>query len=170
MPKLYTVDRRRRLEAGRTLDLVRAENIGAAHVDSVLLVHVDRLFPDGVTDHGESFLLQDRPVRANDVIDLLFEYVRRSEFPDRPSRYQSVFGSPNLEAAKAFREEFGRANDPIWEIEADRHFVGDMRHLTLAGSALAISYRAHRYWLGEPSNDPLWEALVVPPVRVLKEV
>ena len=39
-------------------------------------------------------------------------------------------------------------------------------------AAAALTYWAHCYWAGEPfdSDDPHWEFLLVPPVRVIRRI
>ena len=68
---------------------------------SELQDHVDFLFPEGVTSHGELYMLrgQTSAKGINPVIELLFEYVRRSLFPSCPSHFQSVFAFENIAQA-----------------------------------------------------------------------
>ena len=165
----FTVDRNRTLEEGRVINLVKYSDVRPPE----LQVHIDFLFPDGVTSHGESYMLRGRtPAKGvNEVIELLFEYVRRSRFPSRPSRFQSVFAFENIDQAVDFRNEYGTPDSLIWEVESDVAFKADMRLLTLEGSLLTLSYNAHRYWKGISSGDnPLWEYLMVPPVKVIRRI
>ena len=109
---------------------------------------------------------------VNEFIDLLFEYVRRSDFPSCPSRFQSIFASENVNQAIRFGNKFGKSGSfLIWEVESDVAFKADMRLLDLPKSLLVLSYNAFRYWSGIPGeNMPIWEYLMVPPVRVIRKV
>lgn len=71
----------------------------------------------------------------------------------------------------SFGNKYGTSDSLIWEVESDVAFKADMRLLTLQGSLLGLSYNAHRYWSGISSgNNPVWEYLMVPPVRVLRRM
>jgi len=169
MWRYFTVDRNRNLEEDQIINLVKYSDINPPE----LQVHIDSLFPDGVTSHGERYMLKGQtPAKGvNEVIELLFDYVRKSHFPSRPSRFQSVFAFENIDQAVSFGNEYGTSDSLIWEVESDVAFKADMRLLTLQGSLLGLSYNAHRYWSGISSgNNPVWEYLMVPPVRVLRRM
>ena len=169
MWRYFTVDRNRTLEEDQIIHLVKYSDVKPLE----LQVHIDSLFPDGVTSHGERYMLRGQALAkgVNEVIELLFEYVRKSHFPSRPSRFQSVFAFENIDQAVSFRNEYGTSDSLIWEVESDVVFKADMRLLTLQGSLLSLSYNAHRYWSGISSgNNPVWEYLMVPPVRVLRRM
>jgi len=168
-----------------------------------LQAHIDALFPSGVSELGNRYFLcsqmsadfvneaikfldtcesLDQAKREIEsalsnsriaTIEILFEYVRRSCFPDKPSRFTSVFAWETLDQARAFRKRYGEG--PIWEVECDeRPFRADMNLVTLGKSVLTLSYSAHRYWSGLPGINadvpPWWEVLLTPPVRVLQQV
>ena len=163
---LYHIDRNRTLKEGQVLELARYADVEPQEIGS----HVDRLWPEGVTNFGEHHLLQHHQFRGDYLIEFIFELVRRASFHGAPSRYQSLFGVSSLEAARAFIWEFAPNDATTWGVEAERSERFDMRHLTIAGSGLMISERAHQYWGGEPSPHPLWEVLLVPPVKILHQV
>ncbi len=165
----FTVDRNRALKEGQIINLVKYSDVEP----SELQVHVDSLFPDGVTNHGECYMLrgQTSAMGVNEVIELLVEYVRRSHFPSCPSRFQSIFAFQNIDQAMNFSKEYGISDSLIWKVESDVAFKADMHLLTLQGSLLVLSYNAHRYWKGLSSgNNPVWEYLMVPPVRVIHRI
>lgn len=168
--RYYTLDRTGRLSEGMILGLVR-------HLDvqpDFLLKHVDEMFPEGVTEHGNSYFLRgSRPANSvESAIELLFEYVRRSHYPDRPSRFQSVFAFASVEETQTFRKKHGKPTHVIWEVEATLSFKGNMGLLTLASSLLTLSWRAHEYWRGQPGKGvpELWECLLVPPVTIVRPI
>lgn len=169
MEYFFTVDRNRTLKEGQIINLVKYTDVKPLE----LQVHIDSLFPDGVTIHGERYMIRGQtPGKGiNEVIELLFEYVRRSHFPSRPSRFQSVFAFRNVDQAVNFRNEYGTSDNLVWEVESDVVFKADMRLLTLQGSLLTLSYNAHRYWSGMSSgDDPIWEYLIIPPVKVIRKI
>jgi hypothetical protein len=162
------------------LDVVRHTD-----VQPVLLQHhLDALLPEGVTQHGDQYIVSNSAAQTvNPNIELLYEYVRRAEFPSAPSRFQSAFAFEALQDAKGFRDApvWGSPGARIFEVETQTKPVqADMQCLTLEGSILMASHFAHRYWRGD-SNDlhafpgasplaPVWELLLTPPVRVLQQV
>jgi hypothetical protein len=113
----YSVDRAGRLQIGMTIDRKRYTRVEP----SVLQHHVDSWHPEGVTQHGETYLL--RPTHAtllDPVIELACELVRRAELAHAPSRFESVFGCETAADAKTFRDEYGAPDARIFEVETDR--------------------------------------------------
>jgi hypothetical protein len=170
MPTYYTVDRLGSLMPGQVIDLKRYDDVRPVELQR----HVDDLFPLGVSAHGERYFLKNRTDNVADPrTELHFEYVRRALFPERPSRFTSVFAATSIEGAKDFRSRFGKPNDSIWQLEADHGFAANMN--LLAGdenTILVRSYCANAYWQGEagPSPSPFWEMLLPSPVRVVRQV
>lgn len=176
VPRFYTVDRLQTLTAGQTIDLVRYTDVQP----SLLQAHLIALFPNGVSKHGEQYMVRGSTaaVVINPIIELIFEYVRRSSsartpcmldvfvvhlrrFEHRSARLRSFLASRRRPPSR-FQAFFawGSVEDartfrgdigsaaPIWEVAADSAFRADMRLLTLQDSLLVASYRAHLYWLG----------------------
>jgi hypothetical protein len=169
MNLLYTVDRNRTLEENQMINLIKYSDVKP----SELQVHIDSLFPDGVTSHGEYYMLNAKTpaIGINAIIELIFEYVRRSYFPSCPSRFQSVFAFENIAQAFIFQNKYGKPDSLIWKVESDITFKADMRLLNLHDSLLTLSYNAHRYWNGiSIDNNPIWEYLLVPPVKVIHRI
>lgn len=168
MTRYFTVDRERKLAPCQLITLVRYNDVSPRELQT----HVSNLFPQGVTSHGECYLLRGQtPANGvNAVIELLFEYVRRSQFPGCPSRFQSLFACKSLSDAEAFKTQYGTPESLIWEVEANNAFKADMKLLTLQGSLLTLSYNAVRYWSSLPSDaNPFWEFLLIPPVSVISQ-
>jgi hypothetical protein len=116
-------------------------------------------------------------------IELTCELVRRAEFPQRPSRFQSVFGWEMLADAKLFLAEFGNScpGAQLFEVQSDSEpFRADMRCLDIRGSILVMAYGARCYWRqglndlgsfpGANTVAPFWELLLSPPVRILRKL
>ncbi|PWB38613.1 MAG: DUF2441 domain-containing protein [Parcubacteria group bacterium] len=164
MPIYFSVDRNKTLQKGTEIALIQHNDISPVELQN----YINTLFPDGVTNHGERYMLQPCPAnQVNSVIELIFEYERRNNFISCPSRMQSVFAFDNLESAKKFREIYGNNQGAIVKIDAISAFKADMNLLTLKDSLLQLSYNAHKYWKGEASDSPFWEHLLIPPVKVI---
>ena len=176
----FTVDRAATLAPGMMIEPLRHTDVQP----QVLQDHVDALFPNGVTQHGNNYFLagNQAATTVNPSIELLFEYVRRAAYPTAPSRFESVFACETLDDARAFRASpvWGNPAAAIFEVETESAaFRVDMTCLTLQGSILVASYLANRYWRQEPSElhlfggpqtPPSWEVLLSPPVRVVGQV
>ncbi len=165
MPVFFTVDRLKTLHQGSVLRLTRHTDLEPPEAQE----HADALFPDGVSTHGNSYLLSGNsdPKLASPAVELLFEYVRRASFPEKPSRFQSLFAWESIEEAIAFRGKHGGPDAPIWRVEAEEFCKADMSYLKRGTSILVWSCFAHSYWRGEGTESPAWEILLVPPVSVL---
>lgn len=169
----YHIDRLGTLRSDSVIGLTRYDDIDP----EALQQHVDQLFPEGVSSHGERYFLRNGTpaIVISPAIELLFEYVRRSSYADKPSRFQSFFAFGSLNDASNFREKFCNSQGTIWRVEYDDSgaFKADMNVLTLRDSLLVSSYRAHRYWQGlpDPSGEPpVWEYLLPPPVTILSRI
>lgn len=166
----YHLDRWDELDPGRTIALREPDSVDGADAAALR-----SLYPEGLARHGRHYCRQD--LYGDDVDDLwdfsceaVFELVRVAAFPGRPSRFQSVFGFETIAAVERFVERFVDEPCTVWAVEAERAFVGDM--LLVDAEDLADGLRrAYSYWRGEsPRDDPLWEALLVPPVTVVEAV
>lgn len=188
MSTFFTVDRRGILHQDQILNLTIHNDIkihwnnGVPEFDLLyedgrqedeLQAHVNKLFANGVSTHGNQYFLDGQSYTSvtSPFIELLFEYVRRSYFAEKPSRFESFFACESLEQARAFRAKYG--NGTIWKVECDDAFRADMSLLTIEQeSILLTSYSAHRYWSGlaDFRGPSFWEYLLTPPVHVLKRV
>lgn len=154
MEKFFAVDRACSLQEGMVLELVRHTDVNPAE----LQLHVDSLFPDGLSVHGERYLLNNnsRGTIASPMIELLFENVRRAHFPDSPSRFQSFFACCSAEEAREFQDAYGNGIAPIWEIYSDGQYCkGNMCLLDSNQTTLFCSYLAHEYWSGSQGPTEL---------------
>lgn len=168
MSIFYHVARTKPLFPGQVISLTRFTDIQPGELQS----HLDQLFPDGVTNHGDIYFLNSKgdPRSVSPNIEILYEYVRRAFFPKCPSRFQSVFAFTSQDAAIQFRSTFGHPSHDIWEISAEDSFNADMNLLTQGNSILCYSYFAHLYWQGRPSANPFWEVLLFPPVQIVRRI
>lgn len=161
----YTVDRKYTLCPGQVCGLTIYKDINPP----ALQFHVDTLFPDGVSAHGEMYFLKNEAHTSivSPMLETFFEYVRRARFPHLPSRFQALFAVDSLAAANQFKADFGKASDPIYRVEADVAIKADMRLLT-AQTTLVTSYFGELYWSGmpHPEGNPFWELLLKCPVKI----
>ena len=163
----YHLDRQNDLEPGQTLEL-ESPNV---REDSPF----GELFPDGLTKHGQHYCAQDLYAEDNHGLwdvscELLFELVRAAQFPERPSRFQSLFGFEALRDVERFAETHVDPPYTIWRVSADRSFRADMKLVDVEDIVHGVR-QADYYWRGRTYvNRPLWEVLLVPPVEVVERV
>jgi hypothetical protein len=187
----FHVDRSGALSKGQELTLHDPSTLPPLPWDNLrdpLMKLLAELFPDGLTYQGLGYLYYqhllfphpgqgvspgpEAEAMRSRIIELLFELVRRTEFPERPSRLESVFGWETEEDARQFvasRPDTGQA--VIWEVEGESVFRADMELLRLF-TPLVSWWLARRYWSGEANLDmpPRWEHLLKPPVRLTKRL
>lgn len=189
MYHLYSVDRQRTLQVGQQIDLItnyseqRFWSVQDIYTESDLKTHLDELFSEGLSSHGATYftnaylILNDPYTRQPlpyvphiPIIEMVFELVRRTDFRDKPSRFQSLFAWDSIERANQFRHEFQQADAPIFKLQSEIVFRADMQLLLLGGSCLGASLFAHKYWRGKATQKPDWEYLLKPPVTVVEQV
>lgn len=135
------------------------------------------LFPDGLSEHGKNYLLDElivvsgphgpEPVVPNTpAVELVAGLVRRLSFPERPSRMACVFAWSTLEEAQRFQSSHGLPTSAIYRVSCAVSSRHDMSLLYLGGTILGSWLFATRYWSGEAGPAPLWKNLLVPPVEV----
>jgi hypothetical protein len=165
---LFTVDSLNQLSEGLVVRLERHHDVKP----KILQGHADQLFPNGVSRYGEFYLLRGsgNAVVSNPQIEILFEYVRRACYPDRPSRFQSFFAVESIEIARVFRQQFCFGVGSIWQLTAAKFYKADMSLLTMGTSILSASWFAHEYWKGNTGQATFWEYLVIPPLKINKKV
>ncbi|CAL8480969.1 hypothetical protein [Caballeronia sp. S22] len=189
MATFYTIDRLGTLRPGLTVELSREFENCQFHTThdgpsrAELESHLRELFPEGLTSHGKFYLLNHQLanptwtpgvaggplVPVSPMIELIYELVRRSDFPSRPSRYASMFALETIEEAVKFRQR-AQWQGRILEVEPTSMFRADMNQLKIGASGIAGLLHAKRYWEGTASQAPIWEYLLQGPIRVLREV
>lgn len=171
MKVFYAVDRERKLSQGRVLCLEKHNDVTPIELQQ----HVDILFPEGLSIHGDKYFLSNSSFGnvTNPAIELLFEYVRKSEFSEITSRFQSFFACETLDEARSFKHFHGDLNSPIYEVHSDRpYFKANMNLLRNGDTILVGSFFAHEYWSGKPGPDanPFWEVLLSLPITVGRQL
>lgn len=182
MAVFYHVDRTgARLQAGQVLELQHGPGSQMQAYPTDTARHYSQVFPAGVSQHGFEYALNNQrgsPTSdTSGTIELLCELVRRSAFPTKLSRFQSVFACQTVADAQRFAEQSLLKDEngmplqaTVWEVTTPTPpgHRGDMRLLSLGSNWLVAWTLMHRYWQGESSDEPLWELLLSPPVSVLR--
>lgn len=196
---LYHLDRSGRLSKGVRLNLVssttddqlRAEGAGA---------EVARMFPNGISPHGLRYLstvcvrLFEAPFfnfgaisgeLSSVLIEQTLELVRRADFPNMPSRFQSVFCVDDPSDLDAW-PEITATGGTLFEITPENpskvarldasflkggftEIVGNMGVDECYSIPMCVTI-AYRYWSGERSESPKPEVLVELPATVATKV
>lgn len=168
MKKFYSVDRVGTLQEGMVIVLMRYSDVSPPFLQT----HVDYLFPDGLSMHGERYLINNNSKGniASPAIELLFENVRRANFSECPSRFQSFFACCSIEEARTFRNTYGSNDSQIFEVYTEnRFFKANMCLLGNNHTNLVCSYLAHEYWAGNsgpPELSEFTEILLELPVTI----
>ncbi|QBY42263.1 DUF2441 domain-containing protein [Arsenophonus nasoniae] len=154
--------------------------------EAELAAFLNQIHPEGLSKHGYINLCNPSimmgahtDLSQTFLIGLVFELVRRSYFPEKPPRYQSLFACQQISEVKQFRELLADEKDDdeirtasIYEVitEGIVH-RGDMRLLNSNCPVLELYRRAHLYWSGEASplkkgEKPFWECLIPLPALI----
>ena len=143
---------------------------------------VVRMYPDGLSNHGKFYLMNfdirklnhfghAEPFVWNEpMMECVFEFIRVTEFPERPSRFQSMFAWRNLADANFFIGQQQLQDFHVYEVESDSCFIGDMRLIFLSANLISSYEMARRYWAGESSASPLHEVLIPLPATIGKQI
>ncbi len=162
--KLYHIDRSGHLSSNQILNLTK---------NFYTEVTENEYFKDGLSSHGVHYYLDDIDNRDHGI-DVIFEYERMINFPNKLSRYQSLFafdinGVIDFINKKELNDNFYK----IYEIEAEYYERHNM-NLVRGWSHCVMSKWAKLYWNDEmdpnKEREPIYEYLVKLPVKIGKEV
>lgn len=185
MNEYFTVDRNKSLTPGQILNIdTYIDNRKFWPIQNIvdkndLANLVNELYPNGLTEHGKRYLLDECLVIPTSngpapsvphmpMIELIFELVRRLEFPNQISRFQVIYGWDSVEDAKKFKLLHGTNDSSIYAVTCEESVRLDMNLLYLGGSSIGSIFFARKYWRGEAGNNPQWEILMKPPVEVVR--
>lgn len=174
MDTFYTLDRCLSLKTGMQLTLA-APQCPVIPLQS----HATMMLPDGISRHAENYFLNlsvnlvNSDERYSAIIEMMLEDRRRSCFPEKPSRFQSIFACESVKDVTWFRG-YSRAPiaTPIFEIHSTTNcHRGDMNLLNMNCPPLELSRRLDLYWRGETdvlwdNYTPFWEVLISLPATV----
>jgi hypothetical protein len=172
MHSYFTADRRHRLRQGQRLELRHSP----AQMPHDIRAHSVNLFPEGLSDHGERYWINGKANEKEHAIELVWEYVRRAHYPERPSRLTATFAWRSIAEAHSFAAKFGDADVRVWELSAQESFAGNMSLLNNSSSLARTSQLAHDYWQGRSGPEiaglapPAWEILLSGPITVIRQV
>ncbi|EBM1235641.1 hypothetical protein JZC82_003913 [Salmonella enterica subsp. enterica serovar 4,[5],12:i:-] len=167
--ELFMVDRRGIYSTGDIVTPKKFADISPVEMSSL----VDKLFPCGLAPQGEGYFINNaaKIYIKSEFIDWGLEFYRRGVFPQKPSRYTSLFAWDTPEKAKHFRLTNGKPSDKIFTIQTNSYHRGDMSLLRNDTSVLEFTYRMELYWSGKTFNlEPVWEYLCPLPVTIGKEI
>ena len=178
--KLYHIDRGGSITSGKTINLnnnVAFDEIDKIYEDAYFLVK-NKYYKEGLSNHGLNYLLRndfqyDKKMHLPVVMDVIFEYERLLNYPEKLSRYQSFFAF-DKEGVLDYIKMTNIENSfyKIYEVESSYYEKYNM-NLISGGEHFSISAMAKHYW--ENEDDPferptLNEYLLKFPVKIVKEV
>lgn len=108
--------------------------------------------------------------RVSFYYEQFLENIRINRFPEKISRFQAFFACESLEEARRFAEEHRNKHEKvnIWKVSGNPCHKGDYSLLAIPPQYGAALGMAASYWKGDtPREDPLWEILLEPPIKVL---
>lgn len=138
-------------------------------------------FPEGITRQAYQYLA-DKIVYWHDyqsdryfvpymiMIELVFELVRKSSFPNMLSRFQSFFAFETLAEAQSFKRQNSKYPCMIYLVEGQRNIKLDMSLLKIGFNAAVGILLAEKYWSGRQSEKPECEVLLEPPIKIIRRV
>jgi len=110
------------------------------------------------------------------IRELIFERVRKNEFPDVPSRLECIFVCKTLDGAKSFKSETKRNSNLIYEVEPtdvnSRMLETDWSWINsiINKPVHEIEEAARKYWRGKIQDPDKKELLWDCGVRILHKV
>lgn len=167
--ELFMVDRRGIYSTGDIIMPKQFADISPVEMSSL----ADKLFPCGLAPQGERYFIDNRAMiyERSEFLDWGLEFYRRGVFPEKPSRYTSLFAWDTPEKAKHFRLTDGKPSDKIFTIQTDSYHRGDMSLLRNDQTVLGFTYRMELYWSGKTFNpEPVWEYICSLPVTIGEQV
>lgn len=181
MPDFYHVDRvTGRLKPGQIIKCIFAKSDIKDRTNRAEIYTA--MFPNGVTYHGWNYLLNDKREGPDQdllgMIEVLAEFIRRSYYPEKISRFQSFFACKTIRDAERFislypvkTPEGDIYRGDIWLVRCDKvSFEGDMTFLGLGDCWLDAIINLHLYWTGKIGENPLIEVLLKPPITIVEKV
>ena len=188
MSKFYTVDRSNNIDQNMVFSLQKNYSdhkiwtVQDIYDEEDAIARIEQLYPEGLSFHGIQYLIKECLVifknmtreplplaPTTPMIEAVFELVRRNEFPQLPSRLQSMFAWCNLDDAREFNSSLGDKHS-IFEVEIKNTFIADQKLLYLGGSVIGTYEMARKYWSGDKSNNCKLEAVIPLPAVIGNKV
>lgn len=183
MPEFYTVSRRD-LTGKKTLELYQRDSSNIYELKDFFSQEdaknlIDELYPNGISSHGRQYLydkytwLYDHNTKSYisylHIIEITFELVRLWKYPDKPSRFISLFGCLTMEDAQKFKREKCSDMGDIYKVSTDSFFKADM-NLLYTASIPGNILLAEKYWRGQQGPTPFWEVLMKAPINIIGKI
>lgn len=137
-------------------------------------------YAGGLSRHGKRYVL-DANIRiynnASAQCEVIFELYRRAHYPEKPSRFLSMFGCETIKEAAYFRGQSQCGIDtPIFKVHTESTYHrADMNLLSTNCSLFDMDFRAELYWSGITAEmhdgyKPFWEVIIPLPVTIGEQV
>ncbi|MFD2640024.1 hypothetical protein [Piscibacillus salipiscarius] len=171
--QFYHLDRIGSLEIGKEISL---NPIYVNSNSKEISNHIKELFKEGISKHGLQYI---NALQGNNAqTEWFFEYVRRSNFQDKPSRFQSFFGFSTLDDIERMKSKLNISGGTIYLVQSSQYFRADMNLLGIQQSYLMFSLLANIYWSGETYKElnskfgfkPLWEYLLTGEIKIIDKI
>ncbi|MMZ58624.1 hypothetical protein D3C76_1119160 [compost metagenome] len=172
--RAYHIDRKNSLRENDIIRLQKFTDIEPAYLNDV----IENEYPEGLTRHGDQYfasaLVSEATVNSG-LIEMFFEQRRLLKFPDKHSRFQSVFATETIEEATLWKNHLGLKECTLWEIEFDHNnFIKvDSSWLSLGVHRLSFLHAtmfADNYWSQVIHSNSRPELLIKPPVRIIRKI
>ncbi|NLY20704.1 MAG: hypothetical protein GXZ08_05435 [Tissierellia bacterium] len=174
----YHVDRANTLKLDDTISLTDYETILSIVKQDAMAPALKMLYPDGLSNHGMQYALCGKMDFNSHLIEQIFELLRLKYFPNKVSRFQSIFAFSNYEDARVFCDsELKKADEScttpdskfsIYKIEWSHDNFQEHDMKLLSGTTVINSYQnALSYWEGTISQNSVIEILVKPPIKIV---
>jgi len=107
--------------------------------------------------------------------EVIFENVRQQEYPERPSRFESIFLCPNVDSLRNFVNTQNRPYDLLYDVELignnPKMFETDWKVLPRNNVNLAaVKEAAHKYWAPKNVRNDQKEILVESDIRIIRRL
>lgn len=182
---VYHIDRDQTLKVGQEIKL-KTFNLPECNIEH-------RMFPQGFSQHGLHYINEGFQHNSGNkaefyVLEYELELIRRCFFPERPSRYQSLFACMDFEQLKKWLY-IADSQSIVWELEVNDNAVTELDSSllipalgyksddsgikTLHFSPESSFVKSYSYWAGERSVNPCNELVISLsqyPVRVKKMI
>lgn len=165
----YHVDRKKLLKSDQTIDYIQLPSDSAHEI----LSYCNNHFPDGLSSIGFIYTYavnpQDfrYPAYASEIF---LELYRQWNFPELPSRFQSICASNSIDQAINWYKHLNLQSANLVTFESEKYLKADASWRDLIAGNLNIStieLWAHNYWSGVVYlNAPRIEYLVKLPIKV----
>jgi len=134
-------------------------------------------YPNGLSSHGQKILSQNKNTQSTrekkNMIqsERRFEEYRLANFPDKPSRFTSIFACKTLEDARRLikRKEF-ETYEGIYEVSCKKYFIANMNLVHINADNKKFNNFANEYWSGIISKNTFSEVLMQFPVTIIQQL